>query len=110
MEQRISERICRVVKFIVPSQAREEFINEVRNVNEVLRTLPGFLQDFVLEQVTEPGEFNFVTVVEWDSSDSLENAKAAAIPKYKEMNINPQETFARLGVKADLADYRRIDV
>lgn len=29
--------------------------------------------------------------------------------KIKEMNFNPQEMFARLGIKADLANYRQVD-
>lgn len=61
-----SERIYRV-DFVVPDHAREEFINRVRRTHELLRTQPGFLQDFVLEQSSGPGEFNFVTVVEWES-------------------------------------------
>jgi len=43
-----SGRIYRVDKFVVPDRAREEFIHNVRNTHELLRTLPGFLQDFVL--------------------------------------------------------------
>lgn len=104
-----SERIYRVDKFVVPDRAREEFISKVRNTHELLRTLPGFVQDFVLEQSLGPGEFNFVTLVEWDSVESIEHAKAAVIALHKEMNFNPQETFARLGIKADLGNYRQID-
>lgn len=104
-----SERIYRVDKFIVPSHACEEFINKVRNTHELLRTLPGFLQDFVLEQSAGPGEFNFVTMVEWDSLKSVEDAKTAVMAMHKEMNFSPQEMLARLGIKADLANYRRIE-
>jgi heme-degrading monooxygenase HmoA len=104
-----SERIYRVDKFFVPDHAREEFINNVRKTHELLRTLPGFLQDFVLEQSSGPGEFNFVTIIEWDSVESIENAKAAVMAMHKEMKFNPQEMFARLGIKADLGNYRQID-
>jgi heme-degrading monooxygenase HmoA len=104
-----SERIYRVDKFVVPDHAREEFMSQVRNTHELLRTRPGFLQDFVLEQSSGPGEFNFVTIVEWDGVESIENAKAAVMAMHKEMNFNPQEMFARLGIKADLGHYRQID-
>jgi heme-degrading monooxygenase HmoA len=59
-----SERIYRVDKFVVPDRAREEFLHKVRRTHELRRTLPGFLQDFVLEQSSGPGEFNVVTIVE----------------------------------------------
>lgn len=104
-----SKRIYRVDKFIVPPHAREEFIGKVRITHELLRTLPGFLQDFILEQSAGPGEFNFVTIAEWESPECIENAKAAVLALHKQMNFNPQEVFARLGIQSDLANYRRID-
>jgi heme-degrading monooxygenase HmoA len=93
----------------VPDHAREEFMRRVGDTHELLRTLPGFLQDFVLEQSSGPGEFNFVTSVEWDGVESIENAKASVMAMQKEMNFNPQEMWARLGIKTDLANYRQID-
>lgn len=105
-----SERVYRVDKFVVPDHAREEFVSNVRKTHELLRTLPGFIQDFVLEQSSGPGEFNFVTIVEWDSAQSIENAKAAVMAMHAQTNFNPQELFARLGIKADLANYRQLGV
>jgi heme-degrading monooxygenase HmoA len=104
-----SGQIYRVDKFVVPDRAREEFIHNVRNTHELLRTLPGFWQDFVLEQSSGPAEFNFVTIVEWDGVASLENARAAVMARHKQMNFDPQEMFARLGIRADLGNYRQID-
>jgi hypothetical protein len=104
-----SARIYRVDKFVVPDSVRKEFISRVRSTHELLRTLPGFLQDFVLEQSSGPGEFNFVTIVEWDGVQSIENAKAAVMAMQKEMQFNPQEMFARLGIKADLGNYKQIE-
>jgi hypothetical protein len=66
------------------------------------------LQDFVLEQSSGPGEFNFVSIVEWDGMEPIENAKAVAIARHKEMKFDPQEMFARLGIKADLGNHRQI--
>lgn len=104
-----SKRIYRVDKFIVPLHAREAFIGKVRITHELLRTLPGFLQDFVLEQSAGPGEFNFVTLAEWENPECFENAKAAVLALHKQMNFNPQEVFVRLGIQSDLANYQRID-
>jgi steroid delta-isomerase-like uncharacterized protein len=103
------ERIYRVDKFIVPNNGRKEFLDRVRQTHELLRTLPGFMQDFVLEQTAEPGEYNVVTIVEWESTESVENAKSAVLTRHKEMNFDPQELFNRIGIKADRAHYRRID-
>jgi len=108
MKTIVLERVYRVDKFVVPDPARDEFISQVSKTHELLRTLPGFLQDLVLEQSSGPGEFNFVTVVEWDSVEPIENARAAVMAMHKESNFNPQEMFVRLGIKADVGNYGRI--
>jgi Antibiotic biosynthesis monooxygenase len=105
----MSDRIYRVDKFVVPSSAREEFLDRVRRTHAFLKAQPGFLQDFVLEQFSGPGEFNVVTTVEWASQEAFENASAVVTARYREMNFNPQETLARLGIKADLANYKRLE-
>ncbi|UFP97060.1 antibiotic biosynthesis monooxygenase family protein [Gloeobacter morelensis] len=104
----MSRRIYRVDKFVVPDAARDEFLAQVRNTHELLKAQPGFIQDFVLEQSAGPGEFNFVTIVEWESAEAIERARAAVVAMHERMRLNPQEMLARLGIKADLANYKRI--
>ncbi len=103
------QSIYRVDKFVVPIAAREEFLDRVRRIHAFLKEQPDFLQDFVLEQFSGPGEFNVVTTVEWASQETFENASAVVTARYREMNFNPQETLARLGIKADLANYKRLE-
>ena len=105
----MSDRIYRVDKFVVPSGAREEFLHKARRTHALLKAQPGFLQDFVLEQSSGPGEFNFVTIVEWASEEAVENARAAVQALHREMNFNAQDLFARTGIKADLANYKRLE-
>ena len=85
----MSERIYRVDKFAVPGGAREEFLERARRTHSLLKAQPGFLQDFVLEQSSGPGEFNFVTIVEWASPEAVENARAAVLALQRGMNFNP---------------------
>ena len=105
----MSGRIYRVDKFVLPSSAWEEFLDRVRRTHAFLKAQPGFVQDFVLEQFSGPGEFNIVTTVEWTSQEAFDGASAAVSARYREMNFSPQETLARLGVKADLANYKRLE-
>jgi heme-degrading monooxygenase HmoA len=105
----MSDRIYRVDKFVVPSGAREEFLDKARRTHALLKAQRGFLQDFVLEQSSGPGEFNFVTIVEWASQEAVEHACAAVQALHREMNFNAQELFSRTGIKADLANYKRLD-
>lgn len=105
----LSQRVYRVDKFAVPEPAREEFLRRVRATHDLLRRQPGFIQDFLLEQSTGPGEFNFVTIAEWENADVIEPVRAAVASLHRSMNFNPQEMFARLSIKADLGNYQRVD-
>lgn len=104
-----SERVYRVDQFVVPEAARDEFLSRVRQTHALLRAQPGFVQDFVLEQSWGQGSFNFVTIVEWANEAVVEQARAAVTKMQARANFNPQELFARLGIKPDLGYYRRVD-
>lgn len=104
-----SKRIYHVDKYVVPPQALAEFMDKTRRTHDLLRALPGFVQDFVLEQSTSQGGFNFVTIVEWESLESVEKAKLAVAAMHKKMRFNPRKTFARLGIKANRANFLCID-
>lgn len=104
-----SGRIYRVDKFIVPIRARKEFIDGVRTTHELLRTLPGFVQDFILEQSAGPGMFNFVTLAEWEDAASIEAARTAVRTMHEKMSFSPRDVMTQLGIEADLGNYRRIE-
>jgi len=101
--------IYRVDKFAVPHAARGEFLAAVRTTHDFLRTQPGFIRDVVLAQTSGPGDFNFVSIVEWESADSVEKARAAVLAMQRKANFDPQELRARLGIRADVGEYRAID-
>ena len=68
-----------------------------------------FVQDFLLEQVSGPGEFNIVTIAEWESEDFVAGARSGgAAALHRSTNLDPQELFARLDIKPDLGNYLRI--
>lgn len=102
-------RLYRLDKFIVPNNARDEFLAKVNEIHGVLRSQPGFVQDFLLEQPLNDEAFNLVTLIEWDDASFIEKAKAAVMALHKSSGFSPQETMARLGIKADMGTYRSID-
>lgn len=101
--------VFRVDKFVVPEAARDEFVARVAATHGILRNQSGFVRDSLLEKVAGPGEFNIVTVVEWESQAHIDEAKTAVIAMHKQSGFSPQEAFARLGIQADIANYREID-
>ena len=100
--------VFRVDKFVVPAAAREEILAKVRTTHELLRLQHGFVQDFLLEQFSGPGEFNLVTIVEWESQAAVDNVVPIVKAAHERIAFNPQETIARLGVRADIANYQRL--
>jgi heme-degrading monooxygenase HmoA len=105
----MSEEIFRVDKFVVPAQAREEFLTRVQATHEALRTQAGFVRDAILEQTSGPGEFNFVTIVEWENSDAIEGARRAVAALHQKMNFDAQAMIKRLEIRADIANYKRVE-
>lgn len=108
MRQNNSAHIYRIDKFIVPEAAREEFMEKVKPTHALLKTQPGFIQDLILEQSAGPGKFNIVTLVEWENEAAIAQARTAVANLHQQMNFNPQETLTRLGIQADLANYRQM--
>ena len=100
--------VFRVDKFVVPAEARDEILGKVRMTHELLRRQDGFVRDFVLEQFSGPGEFNIVTMVEWESQEAVDRVVPIVKAAHERIAFSPQDTIARLGVKADIANYQRV--
>jgi hypothetical protein len=103
-----ARRVYRTDKFVVPALAWEEFLEKVQMTHALLRTQQGFVQDFLLEQTGGPGEFNLVTMVEWEGPEFIDAARAAVMAMHREDGFNPQELMTWLGIRADMGSYRRL--
>lgn len=102
--------IYRIDKFVVPEAARDEFLTKVGETHELLRQQPGFVRDAILEQVAGPGKFNIVTIAEWEDEQALDAARAVVKQAHAERGFSPRELMERLGIEADIADYRAVSV
>lgn len=100
--------VFRVDKFVVPDDARDEFIRELRRTHDLLAEQPGFVQDFLLEQSGGPGEFNFVTIVEWENQEAIEIARDAVSAMHERSDFDREELFTRHDIRADIATYALI--
>jgi len=91
------QHVYRIDKFKVPPSAREEFFAGVRESQGFLSTLPGFVRNSVFEQTSGPGAFNFVTAVEWETAEAVEDAQKSVAARYEGIGFNPQERRVRWG-------------
>ena len=90
----------------VPAAAREEFLVKVMMTHKVLQAQDGFIRHRVLEQVAGPGEFNFVTIAEWENTEVVEQRAGSGHCRAGGREFSPQEMFERLGIRADIAGYK----
>lgn len=96
----------RIDRFVVPDAARAEFLGRVRMTHAVLRQQPGFVRDALLEHPGGPGESVILTIAEWRNLQVTEGARAAVAALHIRESFNPQDLMARLGIKAELGNYR----
>lgn len=104
-----SNRVYRLDRFVVPAAGREEFLSRVQDTHEILRRQHGFLQDFLLEQNLDSGDYAIATLVEWDSEATVERVVPIVKAAHETMGFNPREFITRLGIKAEIGFYRAIE-
>jgi heme-degrading monooxygenase HmoA len=98
--------IFRIDRFVVPAEALPIFMERLRFTQQTLDTVPGCKQNLVLQQDGNPGEFNIITLVEWNDADAMTAAKATMQAKYAAEGFDPAAFIQKLGVQADMGVYR----
>ena len=102
--------VFRIDRFKVPAASREEFLSRVRTSNEVLRSLPGFVEDCFFEQRDSAGDSKIVTIAIWQNQQAFTAAKAIVQEHYKKIGFNPGEIIKRLGIEAEMDAYSRLEL
>jgi heme-degrading monooxygenase HmoA len=103
---RKSRPAYRIDRFAVPEAARAQFLERVHATHDLLRNQPGFIQDFLVEQPAGDGTSIILTMVEWEDEVAVETARKTIGAIHRRMNFEPRELIARLGIMAELGDYR----
>jgi heme-degrading monooxygenase HmoA len=100
-----NQAVFRIDRFVVPAASEMEFLSVVAETNTVFEGMDECVQHHVLKQDGASGASNYITVVEWVSFAAIQKAREAVAAKHKEMNLDPQELFSRLQIKAELGNY-----
>lgn len=101
-----SEYVRFVDTFVVPEEAREEFVERVNVNRRFIRTLPGFVEDHAYERTDEQGNTIYMTIAVWESEDALDQAKAAGREEYQKQGFDPAEMMERLNITMEREVYR----
>jgi hypothetical protein len=102
-------RVYRLDRFVVPGNARDELLTRVNQTHEILRRQAGFVQDFLLERPGEDDATIIVTMVEWDSQETVDRVVPIVQAAHRELGFDPKETIARLGITAEFGIYEAIE-
>lgn len=101
----ISTSVFRIDKLVVPADALPTLMERVHRSQRMLSAVPGCQQNLVLTQTGAAGECNVMTIVEWESADALNAAKAVVQQKYAEEGFDPASFMQSLGVRMDAGIY-----
>lgn len=91
--------VFRIDRFAVPADAMPAFLDQLQRIDRLLATLPGCVQHRVLTQAE--GEFNVLTLVEWESEAAMAAARGVVQRRYAEDGFDPPTFMRWLGVRPD---------
>ena len=97
--------VFRIDKFVVPATTKDRFLERLTVTHNALDTAAGCEQNFILEQVDGPGQYNVVTFVKWKNHEHYDAARKVAVSRQAEEGFNPATFMEELGVVADLGNY-----
>lgn len=96
-------------KFIVPQNAKREFIERMNINRNFIKQLPGFVQDAVYESRDELGNEVYVTVAVWQNEEVFKKAKEAVQAEYKRQGFDLTEMIKRLHITIDRGVYKKLE-
>jgi predicted ester cyclase len=95
-------------KFFVPATAIKEFKERVRINRDLIKKLPGFIEDAAYEYADKDGNLIFITVALWQNSEALNKAKEVVQAEYKKDGFDMPAMIKRLGITVDRGIYTQI--
>ena len=95
MQQILIDRIT------VPVNAKDEFTKVMTYNRNFIKGLPGFVKDEVYEQTDDLGNFHFITIAVWQSTDDLKKAKEKVEAEYKRISFDPRAFCQKLNIKME---------
>lgn len=100
------EKVIFIDRFVVPASALTEFKQRVKINRELIRTIPGFIEDAAFESKDSNGNTIYVTVAQWTSQESLQKAKEAVQSACKKEGFDIAAMLRRLNITLDRQEFK----
>ena len=108
IEEQVSSEQVLIDRFIVPQNAKQEFVERMNINRNFIKGLAGFVEDNAYERMDEQGNLIVVTVAIWQNEEAIKKAKEAVQAEYKRLNFNMPEMLKRLNITIDRGIYKRV--
>jgi hypothetical protein len=92
-------------KFIVPAAAEDEFLNRMQINRDLIKTLPGFVEDNVYHHHDQDGNLICITVAVWEDKAAVDSARVIVQSEYKRSGFDLKEMMDRLKIKMERGMY-----
>jgi heme-degrading monooxygenase HmoA len=93
--------------FTVPEASKDEFREAAVKAQTFIKTLPGYVEGYIYEQMAGESHYNVLTTAVWKNEETFENAKKAVLEEYQRIGYNPQVTRQKLGIEQTRSTYTR---
>lgn len=101
-----AERIRFIDKFVVPAKAKQQFLERVAINRNMIKKIPGFIEDAAYENTDEQGNFIYVTIAVWQNEEVLKKAKETVQAAYQKEGFNLPEFLKQLNITIDRGHYK----
>jgi heme-degrading monooxygenase HmoA len=93
--------------FVVPDESKSALLETSRSVQDVIKTLPGFVEGYVYEKRVGDGRHTIVTTTVWKDESAFERARSAVPEQLRALGINLVEKMKELKVEIERGVYTR---
>lgn len=96
-------------KFFVPAAARKEFSERMSINRDLIKTMPGFIDDAAYIYTDDKDNLICITIAQWESREAMDKAKEAVQASYKQEGFDLAEMFTRLNISVDRGIYSMVE-
>jgi predicted ester cyclase/heme-degrading monooxygenase HmoA len=101
-----AEQVCFIDKFLVPAAAVSEFRERMKQNRELIRSLPGFIEDAAYEYTDDKDNLVCVTIANWASKEAVDQARIQVQEAYKKQGFDLRAMMKRLHITMERGLYR----
>jgi predicted ester cyclase len=102
------DKISFIDKFLIPAVAKAEFYERMHINRNLIKKIPGFIEDAAYEYTDNNGNLICVTVAQWENKEALNKAREIVQAEYKKQGFDMPAMLKRLNIVVDRGIYTSV--